>query len=43
MLADYLTKFGKVLYISAEEGVSLHFVNLMAKIGVDGDNPKIKI
>lgn len=43
MLADYLTKFGKVLYISAEEGVSLHFVNLMAKRGIDGNTPKIKL
>ena len=43
MLANYLTKFGKVLYISAEEGVSQHFISVMGRMGVDVNNQKLKL
>lgn len=43
MLANYLTRFGKVLYISAEEGVSQHFTKTMKRIGLDDTNKNFNI
>ncbi|MBB1541523.1 MAG: ATP-binding protein [Flavobacteriaceae bacterium] len=43
MLANYLTKFGKVLYISAEEGISEHFTGAMKRMGINDTNKNFKI
>lgn len=43
MFANYLSKFGNVLYISAEEGVSEHFISVMQRMGVDDTNKKLKL
>lgn len=43
ILANYLTKFGKVLYISAEEGISKHFVRTMKRLGLSDTNRKFQI
>lgn len=43
ILANYLTQFGKVLYISAEEGVSKHFVETMQRLGLSDTNRKFQI
>lgn len=42
MLANYLTKFGKVLYISAEEGISEHFTGAMKRMGINDTNKNFK-
>lgn len=38
MLAVHLSKFAKVLYISAEEGVSANFQDTIARINMDHNN-----
>lgn len=43
MLANYLTRFGKVLYISAEEGVSQNIIRTMKRMGLDDTNKNFKI
>lgn len=43
MLANYLTRFGKVLYISAEEGISKHFIKTMQRMGLDDKNRNFNI
>lgn len=43
MLGDYLSKFGKVLYISAEEGVSQHFIGTMQRMGIKDTNKRFKL
>ncbi len=43
MLAGYLTRFGKVLYISAEEGASQHFIKTMKRMGIDDTNRNFKL
>lgn len=43
MLANYLTQFGKVLYISAEEGISQHFIKTMQRMGLDDTNRNFNI
>jgi hypothetical protein bfra3_07207 len=43
MLANYLTSFGKVLYISAEEGISMHFVATMQRLGLSDHNRRFNI
>lgn len=41
MLADYLSKFEKVLYISAEEGFSKAFVDAVERAKIQSDNKKL--
>ena len=41
-LAEYLSKFENVWYISAEEGVGFEFQQTASRIGIDPKNPKIK-
>lgn len=43
MFAKYLTNFGKVLYISAEEGISQNIIATMKRIGLDDTNKRFKI
>lgn len=43
MLANYLTRFEKVLYISAEEGVSKHFIGVMRRLGIKDKNKRFKL
>lgn len=41
-LAEYLTKFAYVLYISAEEGTGFEFQQTAKRVGINPKNPKIK-
>lgn len=43
MLAKYLTTFGKVLYISAEEGLSKDIISAMKFAGISDQNKNFKI
>lgn len=43
MLANYLSQFEKVLYISAEEGVSKHFTEMMQRMGITDTNKRFKL
>lgn len=43
MLGNYLSKFGKVLYISAEEGASQHFIGTMQRMGIKDTNKSFKL
>lgn len=40
-LADYLSKFDKVLYMSAEEGISKHFAATYKRIGINPRNKNL--
>ena len=42
MLAQYLTKFEKVNYVSAEEGTGFSFQQNVARVKIDFNNPRIK-
>ena len=42
MLSQYLTKFSKVNYISAEEGTGYSFQQNVARVKIDNSNSKIK-
>ena len=43
MLADYLTKFDRVLYVSAEEGASKAFRDTCQRVGLDANNRRIHV
>lgn len=43
MLANYLSLFGKVLYISAEEGASQHFIGTMKRMGITDKNKRFNL
>ncbi len=42
LLADYLTKFGRVLYVSAEEGTEMEFKEALKRAKIDGKNKKLQ-
>lgn len=42
MLADYLSQFDKVLYISAEEGTGMDFAGAMKRAKLTNDNRNLK-
>jgi len=42
-LANYLTAFDKVLYVSAEEGVSKAFRDACGRVGIDAKNRKLSV
>lgn len=42
LLADYFTKFGRVLYVSAEEGVEMEFKDALKRAKIDGENKKLQ-
>lgn len=41
MLANYMSNFAKTLYISAEEGISSHFVGTCQRVGIEPKNPRL--
>ena len=43
MLANYLSKFAHVLYISAEQGVGIDFVEAVKRAGISHSNNKLYI
>lgn len=42
-LANYLTTFDKVLYVSAEEGISMAFRDSCTRVGIDASNRKLTV
>ncbi|SDC53700.1 AAA family ATPase [Williamwhitmania taraxaci] len=42
-LANYLTAFDKVLYVSAEEGASMALKDACLRVGVDANNKRINV
>lgn len=43
MLAQYLSSFSTVLYISAEEGISRHFVSTLNRLNITPDNKRLRL
>lgn len=43
MLANYLSKQSKVLYVSAEEGLAKGFVSACKRAGIEPDNKQLKV
>ena len=43
MLAEYLSKFEQVMYVSAEQGISKSFQEAYIRSGLDPSNRKLKI
>ncbi|SMG35797.1 RecA family protein [Sphingobacterium psychroaquaticum] len=41
MLANALSNLTKVVYISAEEGISQHFQDTMSRLNIDANNPRL--